>query len=422
MPSSVAVEGDLETAPESARKSTQKPPAVADVVVVGGGTVGAWCAYFLRRSGARRVVLLEKGVLGQGASSRAAGIVRSQGGTPTAVRLAEWSKEFYGRQSGELGVDSGFVQQGYFLPAFTDDDVLVAHERLDMQRGLGLEVEWLESPEADVRNPTLAPCSTLGGTYLASDGYITPTRNVQAYAVALAVSGVQVCERVAFTGLRVKGGRTVGVDTSAGPIAADAVVLTGGPELSEVGRLAGMKIPVGGVRHQVAVTEPHPDLDPTGLPMVFDLLAGLYWRAEEGGILFGMSNPVEAPGEALEVDWPYLAIMRDRLRELVPVTRSLGLRRVWAATIDYTPDHLPILGPALRDEGAVAGTIVAAAGGHGMMWGPGVARAAADLVLEGKSDVLDTSFLGLDRFDEHGESRLAPDPIALPFPERTISG
>ena len=101
---------------------------------------------------------------------------------------------------------------------------------------------------------------------------------------------------------------------------------------------------------------------------------------------------------------------------LLPITADLGLRKAWAATIDFTPDHLPILGPALTADGPVAGTVVAAAGGHGMMWGPGVSKAAADLAVARRTDVLDVTDLGLDRFDEHGRSRLAPDPIALPVP------
>ena len=117
---------------------------------------------------------------------------------------------------------------------------------------------------------------------------------------------------------------------------------------------------------------------------------------------------------ALELDYA----IRTRLGELVPVTQELDLRRVWAATIDYTPDHLPILGPALdaRRE-PIAGVTVASPGGHGMMWGPAVARVAADLALRGTSEVTDASFLGPDRFDEHGASTIATDPIALPFPE-----
>src|SRR5262249_30027617 len=107
--------------------------------------------------------------------------------------------------------------------------------------------------------------------------------------------------------------RLRGVLTSDGPIAAGHVVLTGGPELAEVGRLAGVRIPAGGARHQVAVTERHPDLDPARMPMVFDLPSGLYWRPEEHGVLFGMSNPDEAPGPALDIDQAYLAKMRARL-------------------------------------------------------------------------------------------------------------
>ena len=392
-------------------------PGSADAVVVGGGTIGGWCAYFLRRAGLDRVVLLEKGLLGQGASSRAAGVVRMQGGTPTAVRLGQWSRRFYLGQRDEFGIDSGFVAQGYLLPCFTEPEVAAARERLAMQSSLGVPVRWLDPAEVDAANPTLAPGQTLGGTFCDDDGYITPPRNVTAYAVALALSGVRVCEQVRFTGLVMEGGRVAGVDTPAGRISAPLVVLTGGPKLAEVGALAGIRIPAGGVRHQVAVTEPHPDLRPARVPMVFDLLAGLYWRPEEGGLLFGMSNPDEQPGENVSVDEAYLARMRERLATLVPVTAALGLRRTWAATIDYTPDHLPIIGPALGPEGPLAGVTVASAGGHGMMWGPAVARVAADLALTGTSEVVDAAPLGLDRFDEAGRSRLATDPIALPFPE-----
>src|SRR5580692_487660 len=359
----------------------------ADAVVVGGGTVGAWCAYFLRRSGLSRVVLIEKRTLGQGASSRAAGVVRTQGGTPWAVQLGEWSRKFYLGQRDELGIDSGFTPQGYLLPCFAEADVVAARVRMDMQNSLGLSVRWLEPGQLDALNPTLTPGRTLGGTYCAEDGYLTPPRNVTAYAVALATSDVQIREGVTFLGLATSSDTVTGVQTSAGPISAPVVVLTGGPELAEVAGLAGVRVPAGGVRHQVAVTEAHPDLARERVPMVFDLSAGLYWRPEEGGLLFGMSNPDETPGVATCIDEPYLALMRQRLAELVPVTASLGLRRTWAATIDYTPDHLPIIAPAIAGGQVLAGVTVASAGGAGMMWGPAVARAAADVALTGTSDV-----------------------------------
>ncbi len=194
------------------------------------------------------------------------------------------------------------------------------------------------------------------------------------------------------------------------------MILTGGPSLRETARRLGFTVFAGGARHQVAVTSPHPDFAGEPLPMVFDLTAGVYWRQEEDGLLFGWSDPDERPGEAREVSWEQLESVRARLAESVPATAGLGLRKVWAATIDYTPDHLPIL------ASPVEGLVIASAAGHGMMWGPAVARAAAELALTGRTEVVDVSELGLDRFDSEGRSRLATDPIALPFPARRGHG
>ncbi len=389
------------------------------MVVVGGGTIGAWCAYFLRQSGVS-VILLEADTVGKGASSRAAGMVRAQGGTPSAVRLGMWTQEFYRSQPELLGVDSGFVETGYYMPCFSEGEVMAAGERIAMQNALGLESIWVDSDGVDAGNPAMAPGMTMGASYYAKDGWIDPPRNVLAYTAAVLASGAQLRERTAFTGLITdQWGQVAGVHTSRGDISCDHVVLTGGPTLAAVGEAAGGRIWSGGVRHQVVVTEPHPELSRERLPMVFDLESGIYWRPEEGGMLWGMSNPEETPGEATTFDEDYLAAMRVRVAELVPVTAELGLRRSWAATIDYTPDHLPLLGPLRRQGNPVDGAWVASAGGHGMMWGPGVSRATADLVVDGHSAVVDTTLLGLDRFDDQGRSSLAADPIALPFPELT---
>src|SRR4051812_19613507 len=390
-------------------------PRSADVVVVGGGTIGAWTAWNLAEGGLD-VVLLERETLGQGASSRAAGMVRAQGGTEAAVRLGLYSRDFYAGQQDLLGIDSGFVAQGYFMPCFSEAEVAQAHARIAMQQGCGLDVRWVTSEEVDEMTPSMAREQPRGASYAEGDGYLAPPRNVLAYTAALFTAGVTVCERTAFTGLVLDGGRVAAVQTSAGEVATPRVVLTGGPTLAAVGRAAGVRIPAGGVRHQVVVTEAHPDFSPERLPMVFDVASGIYWRPCEGGVMWGMSNSDEPPGEATEFDASYFEVMRARMATLVPTTAKVGLRKSWAATIDYTPDHLPVLGPAIGADGPIEGTVVAAAGGHGMMWGPGVARAAADLTVSGTTDVVDVTDLGLDRFDEQGRSRLAPDPIALPFP------
>jgi sarcosine oxidase subunit beta len=391
----------------------------ADVVVVGGGTVGAWTAVLLAESGVPNVVLIEARTLGDGASSRAAGMVRAQGGTETAIRLGLRTQEFYAASGSRFPLDCGFVAQGYLMPCFSEGEVHQAHDRIALQQSLGLEVQWLSSSEIDERNTGLAPGVTLGASYAPGDGYIDAPRNVLAYTAALFAHRVDVRERCKFTGLRTGGGRVVGVDTSDDPIDTEHVVLTGGPKLAKVGAAAGARIPAGGSRHQVVVTAPVSAFDVNDVPMVFDITSGIYWRpGEAGGLLWGMSNPDEPPGVAADFDEIYYQKARDRIEELLPGVKGVGLRRTWAATIDYTPDHLPILGPLLTDDGPVEGTVVASPAGHGMMWGPAVAEVAADLTTTGTCDWLDLTDLGLDRFDADGNSRLAPEPISLPFPEK----
>jgi sarcosine oxidase subunit beta len=389
----------------------------ADLVVVGAGTIGGWASTFAAEAGLRRVVVVERGVAGEGASSRAAGIVRAQGGTPATVALGRWTIDFYRGQQAHYGTDSGFRELGYLILAVTARDEREGRARVEMQRRAGLDVTWLGADKARIVNPTLAEGGHRGGSYATSDGTIDPSRNIRAYSLAMQQAGVQLREHTAFEGLRLVRGRVVGVETSTGPIATERVLLTGGPMLRSVGRLAGLRIAAGGARHQIAVTEPHKAFEVERQPMVFDLGRGLYWRLEEGGLLFGMSNPDEKPGVAREIDWPYLRRMQRRLERLVPATRGLGLRKAWCATIDFTPDHQPILGPAITPNGArIEGVTIASPGGHGMMWGPAVARVAADLAVHGRTELIDVTELGLERFDADGRSRLAADPIALPFP------
>ena len=392
----------------------------ADLVVVGAGTIGGWASVFAKTEGLGRVLVVERGLVGMGASSRAAGIVRAQGGTPATVALGRWSIGFYTGQQAAYGTDSGFRELGYLILAVTHDDERAGRERVAMQQAAGLDVRWLDASEAVALVSTLGLDGHRGGSYLATDGAIDPPRNVRAYSLAMQAAGVELCERTAFTGLRMANGRVTAVETSAGTIETSRVLLTGGPSLRDVGALAGLRIPTGGARHTVGVLERHEAFAVDRMPMVFDIGQGLYWRLEEGALLFGWSDPDEQPGEARSIDWGAYERWRDRLAGFVPLTRDLGLRRIWCATIDYTPDHLPIIGPGIASTGErIEGLTIASAGGHGMMWGPGVSRVAADLALHGETSLVDLADLGLDRFDEHGRSRVAADPIALPFPTAT---
>src|SRR6185437_16233216 len=184
----------------------------ADVVVVGGGTVGAWTAVLLAESGVPNVVLIEARTLGDGASSRAAGMVRAQGGTEPAIKLGLRAQEFYTASGDRFPIDCGFRAQGYLMPCFTESEVQQAHDRIALQQSLGLAVQWCSADELDAWHTGMAKGVTMGASFAPGDGYLDAPRNVLAYTAALAVTGVDVRERCAFTGLRTAGGRVVGVD------------------------------------------------------------------------------------------------------------------------------------------------------------------------------------------------------------------
>ncbi len=275
-------------------------------------------------------------------------MVRAQGGTPAAVRLGVWTP----------GLLSKPGRPARHRFRFRRDRATTCRASASARWPKRMSGSPCRTPSGLLRPGSTRrvsmpqirrwrPGMTLGASYYEHDGWIDPPRNVLAYTVALFTSGVEVRERTAFTGLLTEPqGRVVGVSTSEGDIACDHVVLTGGPTLAAVGAAAGGRIWSGGVRHQVVVTEPHPGLAPSLLAdglrrQVGDLLATGGGRHVVGDVqprtshrerrrssISCISRPC-APG------WPNSS----------PSLRGLGLRRTWAATIDYTPDHLPLLGP-----------------------------------------------------------------------------
>ena len=149
------------------------------------------------------MIVVDRGLAGMGASSRAAGIVRAQGGTPATVALGRWSIDFYRGQAAAYGTDSGFREQGYLILAVTEEDErpVASGSRCSTPPGL-TDVRWLDAAEAAATVPTLAADGHRGGSYRDGDGYIDPPRNVRAYSLAMQAAGVELRERTAFTGLR----------------------------------------------------------------------------------------------------------------------------------------------------------------------------------------------------------------------------
>ncbi len=394
----------------------------ADLVVVGAGMVGGWASWFAATGGAERVVVLEKDLAGQGASSRAAGVVRAQGGTPATVALGRFSIDFYRSQQARLGTDSGFRELGYLILAVTQRDVRDGTARVEMQRAAGLDVRWVDAEEACALNPTLASDGHRGGSFCATDGAIDPPRNVRAYSLAMQQAGVQLRERTPFLGLRTaaaRGGRrrVTGV--------ADArrrhrhrarapdgrTIAARGRQAGGCTDLRGRRAPSGGRDRAASGVRRRAPAD--GLRRGRRDLLAAWRRADSCG---GCPTRRRRPGPRARWTGRTCGAWNDASTSSCPSRRGLGIRKAWCGTIDYTPDHLPILGPVITTEGVpIDGATVASPGGHGMMWGPAVARVAADLALEGRTDVIDVTDMGMDRFDEHGRSPFY-DPIALPFP------
>ena len=390
---------------------------VYDVAIVGGGNLGLWTAYRLARRGWGRVAVLERGWAGGGATSRSAGVVRQQGGSETAAKLGRLSRELYLRLGEELGLDSGFRETGYYIVAETEEEKEGFLRLVDVRREAGVENEWVEPEEGKRRFPDLDWDRFVGATYTSDDGYVHPpvaARNAT-YAV-LAEEAVDLFEMCEVRSIEERGGRYV-VDTTLGEFEAERVVDAGGPRgAHEIGAMVGLEVPVMAVRHQIVSYPALPEGAMHPFPLVFNVGKGYYWRPEEQGVLLGMSNPVdEADGSGryqIGFDWDYYEGLREDWELTHPALAGLPVSRAWAASIDYTPDHLPII-----DEPA-EGFYVVAAGGHGMMWGPALGEKMAGLISEGAVEDLPVEDVELARFGREKDPDKLEDAIALPFPKK----
>jgi glycine/D-amino acid oxidase-like deaminating enzyme len=389
---------------------------VYDVVVVGGGNLGLWTAHRLARRGFGRMAVLERGWAGGGATSRSAGVVRQQGGSETAAKLGRLSRELYLRLGKELGLDSGFRETGYYIVAETEEEKEGFLRLVEVRRAAGVENEWVEPEEGRRRFPDLNWARFVGATYTADDGYVHPP--VAARNATFAVHGdhaVDLFEMCEVLGVEVRGERYV-IESARGTFEAERVVDAGGPRgARDIGGMVGVEVPVMAVRHQI-VSFPyvregaeHP------FPLVFNVGKGYYWRPEEQGVLLGMSNPVDEADETgryqIDFDWDYYEGLRHDWESAHPALGGLPVSRAWAASIDYTPDHLPII-----DE-PVEGFYVLAAGGHGMMWGPALGEKMAGLISEGRVEDLPQEDIELARFSRKRDPNRVEDAIALPFPK-----
>ncbi|MBI3303581.1 MAG: FAD-binding oxidoreductase, partial [Deltaproteobacteria bacterium] len=334
------------------------------------------------------------------------------GGLPITVKLGMMSRDFYRALSSEVGVDAGFRETGYVVAATTEVEKQLAEARVPMQRELGLDVRLIDALEVKRFFPFMHTAGILTATYCPTDGYILPPKLVRSYTVALVRSGIPFYEHCEVTGLLTERGRVRGVETTRGRFEAPVVVNAGGPWAGAIAERFGVTVHAKGARHQIYVTAPRPEFAAVP-PMFFDVAQGVYFRHEEGGLLIGMSDPEEEPSERKDFDWDYLEKVGKDMEKRISLLKDTPISRVWVGTIDYTVDHLPII----DEVPGVKGLFTVTAGGAGMMWGPGVARLASELIAQGQTKSADIAMLRLDRFDAQGNSKYF-DPMALPFPKK----
>ncbi len=370
-------------------------PETADVVIIGGGVMGASSAYHLARRGGVRVVLLEKApLLGSEATGKCAGGIRYQFATEINVRLSQLSLPLLERFADELGQDIDLRWPGYLFLLDNPADLATFRANVAMQNRLGVPTQLLTPDDIGGLVPELVLNDVLGAAWHAGDGLADPNGVVQGYAAGARRHGAQIYTGVSAAAITVTGGRVCGVSTSHGAIAAPVVVDAAGPWAGLVAAMASVDLPIVPLRRQIVVTAPLPGLRPD-FPFVIDFSRSLYFHREGQGILTGQSNPHETPGFDQSVDPTWTLQHLERAVARFPQLEQARILRQWAGLYEVTPDAHPIIDRLYDPDGLV---IVAGFSGHGFMHGPVAGLLVSELILDGHAHSLDIHQLRFSRF------------------------
>jgi sarcosine oxidase subunit beta len=374
-------------------------PATADAVVVGGGVIGLSMAYELARRGLKRIVVLERGYLGGGATGRCGGGIRQQWTTEANVRMAQESVAIFEQLSAELGYQTFFRQGGYLMITEKEEDREALRKAVALQNRCGAPSRFLEPQECLDIVPQLDIAKIRGATFCPKDGTAYPFSVVWGYARAAARRGVRIYIQTRVTGLETSEGKVRGVVTDRGPIATPLVVLAAGAWTKYLAASLGIELPNWQERHEIMVSE---SVKPCLGPMVISITNGIYFsQSMRGELVGGIGDPDEPhwndPAHFNTRSQLRFAVRFARaLTELFPPARPLRLMRQWAGLYDMTPDHRPILGgvPGLDGYFHICGF-----SGHGFMLAPIAARRMAKHITTGRPDDIIETLL-LSRFAE----------------------
>jgi sarcosine oxidase subunit beta len=371
-------------------------PNTADIVIIGGGVMGASAAYHLAKCGIKDIVLLEKEeFFGTGATGRCAGGVRYQFSTEINVRLSLESLPMIERFKDEIGQDVDYRQCGYLLIATNEKDATTFKHNVDMQNRLGVQTQLLTGEEVRARLPLMKFADAIAGTFNQKDGLVDPNSVVAGYVSAAQKLGAKAITRAEVTGMHVRGGEVEAVETAQGLIQTRTVLNAAGPWAGLIGQMAGVEIPIVPFRRQMFTTNTLKEI-PEDFPFVIDFAQSLYFHREGDGLLIGMSNQNEKPGFDQTVDEEFELENFEAAMERMPLLERASRASHWAGLYEVTPDAHPIFGGS-----PIKGfTICAGFSGHGFMHGPVAGKLMTEYVLDGEFTTLDVSLLDLARFEE----------------------
>ena len=366
-------------------------PESAQVVIIGGGIVGASIAYHLTELGWTDVVLLERNTLTSGTTWHAAGLVGCLRATQNMTRLAAYSAELYESLERDMGHATGFQKVGSLSVADNPERMEELVRGAGMASAFDVEVDIISAEDLVSRWPLLNPEGIVGGAWIPGDGQASPVDTTMALAAVARERGARIFEGVSVERIRTEGGRAIGVETDQGPMNAEHVVTAAGMWSHKLGRDVGVNIPLHACEHFYLVTEPIPDL-PSGLPILRDTDNCIYVKTEAGRLMVGAFEPVakpygmgglptDQPFLQLDEDWEHLAPVYEAACERIPILADVGIRLFFNGPESFTPDDRYLLGetPELRNHWVATGF-----NSIGMQSAGGAGKVLAEWIVNGR--------------------------------------
>jgi 4-methylaminobutanoate oxidase (formaldehyde-forming) len=374
-------------------------PSSARCVIIGGGVGGASIAYHLAKLGYRDVVLVDRAELTSGSTFHSAGLVGQLRGSVTLTKMMMHSVEVYRGLATESELDPGWVECGGIRLASTPERMEELRRQAGWAKTFGLPLELISADEAKEKFPLMSTDGVLGGAWTDTDGYIDPSQLTYALAdVARREGDLQVFQNTRVTGIEVDRGRVTAVETERGRTEAEVVVIAGGMYAAELGRLAGIRVPVIPMSHQYLVTQPFREhAAEQRLPTLRDPDNLIYFREDGGGLVMGgyerQSRPAflggsggldrippDFNGRLLEDDWDRFAEITENSKRRVPAMDEITVTKLINGPEAFTPDNEFCLG-----ESEVRGLFVAAGFcAHGLAGAGGIGWQIAEWIAEGE--------------------------------------